>query len=1029
MTTPHPPYPDGPYPGLRPFFREDADIFFGRDAQVLDLLEKLQDHRFVAVIGESGSGKSSLVRAGLVPALEEGYLVASGSRWAVAELRPGSTPIDALAAALVANRLAAPALLESELAASLVGAGLRRGRHGLVETLAAAGLPERTNVLVVVDQFEELFRFPRPDVRDEAERFVALLLTAVAQRERPVFVVLSMRSEYLGDCAAFPGLPEAVNRGLYLTPRMSRDQLREAIVAPARLFGGDVDPALANRLLNDAGAEPDQLPLLQHVLMRMWDRAGRETGATDPGAPARRVLREAHYAAVGAFGSALSAHADEALAELTPRLQVVAARVFRGLTERVPGRGDGRRPARIADLARACHATVAEVQAVVEAFRTRARSFLVPPLPASLTPESVVDITHESLIRQWGRLTEWVEDEYRAADTYRLLSATAQRWRRGEAALWRSPDLDAALAWEAREEPTEEWARRYDGGFRDAFEFLAASRAAAERERRRRHRRARALRWTLAALLLVLAGTGLRAGYELLRQLDAAEVTALLRTERSAAALEESERRRRAAEERRADLEKETRRAVRESEAARDAQARIARERDDALRRQLSGALATAARAPGLERSPDQRLVLAAEAVRQWPTDSALSALYAALPVCPRDTSCGGVPQFDLPQFRSVPALAWSPDGSQLLAPGRRTDEARIWYATGNPAGLRRSELRAPHPDGHAQQVSGVAWSPDGHTALTVSKDWRGLFWSPTGQPVKTLSLRGHTGRITAVDWRSWGILTASLDGTARVWTRDDEGWEARIVIRESDAGGRRVGVTGFQAAGWSPDGARVFALSRRGLVYVAATSEVGDPVRRPLAEDRWERAAWNADGSRLLLLGDGRVRVWRVADGFAGRQPQEAGVTAACWDSQRPDRLAVCDGDGTVTVWTATAQRPWGPTLSPHGGAVNDCAFSPDGAWVLTVSEDGTARLSAAADGAARAVLSADRPIVRGLWSGPGRHVLTVTRDGVARVWPVEPHDLLAAARRLAPSAEAAAAADEAAASRPVAARRARRP
>ena len=263
-----------PYPGLRPFRAEEADIYFGRETQTDALLDRLGRTRLLAVVGPSGCGKSSLVRAGMIASLQTGFMAAAGADWRIADLRPGDRPMARLARAL---RPFAPPAEATEMAEAealpLIEAALRRGPLGLVEWLRDVGLPPATNLLLLVDQFEEIFRYREKGDRDEADAFVALLLASAAQRELPIYIVITMRSDFLGDCALFSGLPEAINDSQYLTPRLTREQCRLAITGPAKVFGGAVDPALVNRLLNDFGPDPDQLPLLQHALMRMWDRA------------------------------------------------------------------------------------------------------------------------------------------------------------------------------------------------------------------------------------------------------------------------------------------------------------------------------------------------------------------------------------------------------------------------------------------------------------------------------------------------------------------------------------------------------------------------------------------------------------------------------------------------------------------------------------------------------------------------------------------------------------------------------------
>jgi hypothetical protein len=458
-----------PYPGLRSFRADESDIYFGREVQTDALLDKLARTRLLAVVGPSGCGKSSLVRAGMIAALHTGFMAAAGAQWQVAEMRPGDRPMARLADALRASVV--PADQAEAPQTPLLEAALRRGPLGLVEVVSGAGLPAGCNLLLLVDQFEEIFRYRQKVDSDEADAFVSLLLASAAQRELPLYVVITMRSDFLGDCALFNGLPEAINDSQYLTPRLTREQCRLAITGPARVFGGEVEAGLVNRLLNDFGPDPDQLPLLQHALMRMWDRAR----ARAAGAAPRITLED--YEQTGGLARALSDHADEVMGELAPAQRTIAEVMFRRLTERGMGRRDTRAPARLSDVAAVAGVGAEAVYPVVEAFRRPDRSFVTPPAGLPLRPDTLLDIGHESLIRQWRALGDWVEREARSAALYQRLSQTAQLWRRGEAALWRNPDLERALKWQQEERPSAAWAARYGPAqeFEQATDFLRES--------------------------------------------------------------------------------------------------------------------------------------------------------------------------------------------------------------------------------------------------------------------------------------------------------------------------------------------------------------------------------------------------------------------------------------------------------------------------------------------------------------------------------------------------------------------------
>jgi len=460
---------DFPYPGLRPFERDETDIFFGRDKHADQLIDQLGEKHFLAVVGPSGCGKSSLVRTGVLAGLELGFLATARGNWRVAEMRPGNRPFARLAEVLLENNVLATSFTDQTEAVAYLQANLRRGSLDWDEILDYTPLPENTSLLLLVDQFEEIFRYYQQGDKNEAAMFVEWLL--LSSRRSAIYIIITMRSGFLGDCATFYGLPEAINQGLFLVPRLTRDQLREAIEGPARVFGGDVEAKLVNRLLNDVGRESDKLPLLQHVLMRMWTLAHFEN-------PNQVTLTLEHYKKVGGLTEALSKHADEAYAELdSVQQQTIADILFRSLSEK-----DIRRPVKLEKVATLANVPWEQVATVVDIFRQVGRNFLMPPLDKALEPDSIIDISHESLIRQWQRLKNWAEEEAKFAESYQRLEDTAHRWENGKAALWHTPELEMALAWYKKAKPTSQWANRYGQDFELALRFLDESEKAQQRE-------------------------------------------------------------------------------------------------------------------------------------------------------------------------------------------------------------------------------------------------------------------------------------------------------------------------------------------------------------------------------------------------------------------------------------------------------------------------------------------------------------------------------------------------------------------
>lgn len=481
---------ESPFPGLRAFGTEESILFFGREAHTAELLRRLSESRFLAITGPSGCGKSSLVYAGLLPALYRGYLVNATSRWRFATFRPGNAPLDAMAAALAKEDALGP--LEAESLRAILGAT----SGGLVEAVRQAGLAPGESLLVVADQFEELFRFATEGREGDSERslFVSLLLHAV-ESGAPIYVALTMRSEYQGACSQFPGLPEALNRGQYLVSRMTREQYRQAIVKPLDLVGVGITPRLVNQMLNDTGNDPDQLPVLQHALLRTyrhWKAAG---GKGD--------IDLVHYNAdeVGGIEKALALHGDGILARLPDK--ALAQKVFRCLTG-----PEGRRPKELHEIYEIVNArnerTKARVNAIITAFSQRDDSLLMLSTPA-LEPDTVVDITHESLIRKWPTLAEWVKEESKSADWYGDLARDVILKRSAEAEPWQDPKLSLVLGRHNLEGWNEAWARQYrpsgDPPFDEVKKFLDDS----VKARAQRHRRERLADRLLLLLLATIA--------------------------------------------------------------------------------------------------------------------------------------------------------------------------------------------------------------------------------------------------------------------------------------------------------------------------------------------------------------------------------------------------------------------------------------------------------------------------------------------------------------------------------------------
>lgn len=461
-----------PFPGLRPFSVEESHLFFGREGQCEIVLGYLARNRFAAVTGASGSGKSSLIYCGLIPALYGGFIPEAGSKWRIITTRPGNSPVENLAEAIAGSdkteKNEEALLLEKQIIYTI----LRRSSFGLVNAVRQIKLAKGENILLILDQFEELFRFKesRKDITavNETEAYIKMLVNAIRQKDQPIYVVLTMRSDFIGECSQFQELTRLINKSNFLIPQMTRDDFRQAITGPLSVGGAEIDPQLLQHLLNAIEDKNDQLPVLQHVMMRTWEFWTRNN---EPNAP----LRMRDYEVAGRIENALSMHANEAYDELSEEGKVICKAMFRCLTEKGPDNKGTRHPATIKYIAEIAQVPDHKVIEVVNKFRAKGRSFITPGEDVVLDSDTVIDISHESLMRIWDKLKTWVDEEFSSVQMYLRLSEAASQYQIGKTGLWRPPDLQLALNWKKTQKPTLAWARKYNPAFEKVMVFLDAS--------------------------------------------------------------------------------------------------------------------------------------------------------------------------------------------------------------------------------------------------------------------------------------------------------------------------------------------------------------------------------------------------------------------------------------------------------------------------------------------------------------------------------------------------------------------------
>ncbi len=516
-----------PYIGLRPFTEEDSLYFKGRDEQILQLTALLEANRFLMVTGASGDGKSSLVYAGLLPNARAGFFKARYANWVVADFRPERMPLHNLSKTLSKNlRIGNEASVEIEL---------RRGFSSLVELYTTSSLyvdeggeawklantNERdemhrgaANLLIVTDQFEEFFTNPENYYRNspsaDSQLVINLLLETVRisiERDLPVYIVCTMRSDYIGKCAAFRGLPEFIGFSQFFVPRLKRKEMVQVVREPAFLHGDKITDRLVERVVYDLGEGIDQLPVLEHAMNEVWIQAGHGKEELDlihyamAGGMAAQELPQDDRKRFEEWFKSLPANYQEAYLhpglsqiidthanklylsaadffnqrhkkQISPAdAQLIIKIAFTCLTKMDEGKAVRNRMTlqEITDILSKPELTTEVVGGVLNIFREPGNTFLRPyisddPESHELRPDTVLDITHESLIRNWDLLTQWAKEEYEHLVVYEDFKKQLDRWlgshKSGGFLLSIGP-LTYFESWHEKLHPSPYWINRY----------------------------------------------------------------------------------------------------------------------------------------------------------------------------------------------------------------------------------------------------------------------------------------------------------------------------------------------------------------------------------------------------------------------------------------------------------------------------------------------------------------------------------------------------------------------------------------
>jgi len=874
--------PRNPYKGLRPFTGADAGDFFGREALIDALIATLQsaapaEPRFLALVGASGSGKSSALLAGLLPRLQAGALPGSKSWLYLAPMIPGTRPLEMLAGAIHplmpgTTRAAIRSLLEESPEAL----------HHLAARLAAQ--PEQ-RIVLVVDQCEELFS-PAVD-EQERQRCVEALVTAATAPDGRLLLLLTLRADFYDRPLRYPALGALLHAHSRVILPPTAEEVRRAIEGPAALpdVGLSFDEDLVGDLLFDLRGQAGALPLLQFTLDQLFARR-RD-----------RRLSGAAYRAMGGVRGALARHAEATYGALAGEDQRLLARALflrlidPGLTEQ----DTTRRRAPMTELVLPEPERTHRLRIVVDAF-IAARLLVTTRDHTGIEgdTETTVEVSHEALIREWDRLGAWLHEARDDIRRQQTISADAAAWERHDQSadyLYRGSVLLEAEIWAERNTPSA----------REAA-FLAAARS--------EHARQIAEEGDRQARQLALTQQALAANQHAARRLRA--LVGVLALFLAVAAVLSAVAVRSALQ-------------ARDAQRSAEAEARVVSAARATLNEHdlaLSSNLATQA-ARQLTTQYDLGLLLSVQAARTADTFTTQNTLLTALLAQPHPMSLPPA------QAGGVRALTYSPDG-RTLASGGDDHVIRLWnVATGQEIGP---------PLGHTGAVTSLAFSPEGMLLASASADQTVRLWRRSGANGRWAEigapLAGQQDQVRVVAFSPNGKLLASSSWDGSIWLWDLSGPRPRGAPLTTLAGD-------LGALAFSPDGKTLAAGGRDVTTIQLWDVADRRPLGAPLAGQgsNVEQLAFSPDGTMLASTGDdGTVRLWDVRRRRLLGAPLARGISpnSTMAFSHDGKMLALASGDHT-TLWDVATRRPIGTPLVTRDGDVYSMTFSPNGAVLAT--------------------------------------------------------------------------------------------
>ena len=988
-----------PYPGLRSFLRSEFDIFYGRDDHVSDMLDKLAENQFLCVTGPSGCGKSSLARTGLFNALEAGFLEGRGSDWIYCDLYPETDPLDRLASSLAqavvtgeSGRGAPEPDAEQtpviEELRNLFLNQVRRRSSNLNEALDGITLLEGRPIVILVDQFEEIFRYAQDDPH-EASRFVDVLLKTTAAR-RDVYVVITIRTDELEKCSRYSGLTSAINHSQFLTPTLDRFQMQEAIEGPISLFGGTIEPELSIWLLNGLEEQLDKLPLMQHALRLLYidARLRQPEGPISIGLPdffrafdITEDINQARGAGHDALRTSLSHRLDKLYNKLNPRDQEIARGLFCALTTLNSRGRDIRRPIKLGAATETLNCDFKQLVSVISVFKDGAESYLrIVGEHDGLDPDDTVDVTHECVLRLWQPLRDtWLPEESNSASTIRFLARLAHdREQTAKNGFWervlgtgllRKSARKRHSEWWAAQKPNAAWASRHLGnltwkdGDRQLNPREIFDRVAAYVDDSKRHARAENSVYASVAGLVVV--TGIYVAVTLTQaQLAAAEATSLAAEQREELALL---------------------RAQEAEKLAKEEQDKAWETRQVAARQALSAIQPTTyAQNPyEIAARSEEALVSAIEVdLDQSSLENGLEKLRQSLDYIHelRRFEHGSSPD------SAVYAASFYGDGEQIVTLSQGLD-LTIWNRSDNAAPARVIPLEGFLSRTDGAKGRSMAVSPDGSIAVGTQRGGVLLIAAPDSADAAIMVTELYAGptewKLATMSKLAFSpdgryLMAGSLTGHIHFWRKQPSGawgnhgiYSSRSLSDHSGDGAVDLAngqeysppSTRIWSVAFSPDSSFAAFARQDGTICLMTPDATQITCSEDGHTDPVKGLAFSPDGTKLASGGnDDSVRIWHLEQIIVDRSSPDGETVlpyltlsplalwqeSDVWDvafNRDGDLLAVTSWDGSTYLYKTDRWRPI-KVLRGHQQSPRTVAFASDSNEILTSALDKTARL-----------------------------------------------------------------------------------